>query len=273
MSCPSFDVGETFGALLVGSVHDPSSMVGIIWCAELANGIGLVASLYRMVITNFGHPERLVFFPTSLLVSAVMGTLVSVIVPGFFTFRIYALSKSLWIPCLCWAILLFRLIPECVIVLGFGIHEPIHTFLERWGTMFNAIWGASAINDLLIAGTMVFLLYRHRSGAMDDTAAIVDKMIEWTIETGVLNSIISIAMLSVFIAMRDNFIWMAFFVVVSRIFSNSLLASLNSRAAFRSANHLTFVASVPNSFPRATNPVNITVEMTRTTYEEGTAKL
>ncbi|KAF7375721.1 hypothetical protein MSAN_00461600 [Mycena sanguinolenta] len=261
---PLIDVGETFGALLVGSLISyvllgavmmqvyvyygrfPNDslivkiMVGVAWCAELANGIGLAVSLYTLIITNFGHPERLVFSPR-LYWSLPLWELW---VQGFFAFRIYILSKSLWIPCHCWALSLFRLIPAYVIVLGFGTREPVAEFLERWGTLFNAIWAASAANDLLIAGTLVFLLYRQRSGALNRTAAIVDRMIEWTIETGMITSII---MLSFFIAMPDNFMWLAFF------------------ASFPTRSWLELSEGDQSS--------EYFVEMTRMTYDEETVKM
>lgn len=67
---------------------------------------------------------------------------------------------------MCWALSLFRIIPSNVTVFAYGIREPLPDFVAKWSWMFNATWAASAANDLLIAGTLVFLLYRQRSRAI-----------------------------------------------------------------------------------------------------------
>jgi len=297
MSAPAFDADSTLGALLIGTLVSYAlfgvtttqaymyygrfpedslkmkAMVAAVWCGEFAHTICIAISLYIMVITNYGHPERLLVLPDSLLASTFIGSLVSFGVQVFFAFRIYALSKSLWIPCVCWALSLFRLVPPNVILFAFG-HRPAPEFLGRFGPLFDAIWAASAANDLLIAGTLVYLLYRRRSNAFQKTAAVVDKMIAWTIETGVVTSIASIIQLVVFISLPSTFVWLAFFVVIPRLFSNSLLASLNSRAALRSANEPRLPSSntpAVSSLPRPMHPMNLSIEMNKvimTTYDD-----
>ncbi|KAJ7832365.1 hypothetical protein B0H13DRAFT_2370986 [Mycena leptocephala] len=292
MSSPSFDADSTLGALLIGTLvsyvlfgvattqtyiyygrfpDDSRAMkatVALVWCAEFAHAICIGCTIYSMVITNYGHPERLVQLPNSLVASTVIGSLVSYFIQSFFAYRIYTLSRSLIIPCICWALSLFRVIPPNVVMLKFGIHEPLGDFLSSWGWLFDTVWAVSAVNDLFIASTLVVLLYRRRSLGLKSTAAVVDKMITWTIETGVVTSIASIVMMSVFLSMRFNFIWMALFVIIPRraftpsvpplvsmsnktthiaVFSNSFFASLNSRAALRLANDHEF--TLPNARP------------------------
>jgi len=290
MSAPAFDVDNTLGALLIGTLvsyalfgvattqayvyygrfPDDSlkmkSLVAAVWCGEFAHAICIAVSLYTMVITNYGHPELLVHLPNSLIASTVIGSLVAYFIQSFFAYRIYALSNSLWIPCICWTLSLFRVVPPNVVMFAYGIHESIPDFLTQWCWLFDAVWAVSAVNDLLIAGTLVFLLYRRRAGGLRHTAAVVDKMIQWTIETGVVTSITSIAMMGVFLTMRFNFIWMAIFVVIPRLFSNSLFASLNSRAALRLENDHEF--TVPKTSPFiATHPrpISLSIQMSTVT--------
>jgi hypothetical protein len=70
------------------------------------------------------------------------------------------------VPCICWALSLFRFVPPNVILFVFG-RGPAAQFLGRFGPLFDAIWPpASAANDLLIAGTLVILLYRRRNAGL-----------------------------------------------------------------------------------------------------------
>ncbi|KAJ7364703.1 hypothetical protein DFH08DRAFT_1073310 [Mycena albidolilacea] len=276
MSTSSFDADSTLGALLIGTLvsfalfgvtttqvyiyyrrfpQDSFAMkalVASVWCGESAHAICVAAALYKMLITNYGHPERLLVLPNSFLASTFFGSLVTFGVQTFFAYRIYALSKNLWlpyvwlIPCLCWALSLFRFIPPNIILFAYG-HQPAPQFLGRFGPLFDAIWAASAANDLLIAGTLVVLLYGRRNAGLQLTVAMVDKLIAWTIETGVVTSIASIIMLVVFITLPSTFVWLAIFVTIPRLFANSLLASLNSRAALRHDNSHEFEFSIPKS--------------------------
>ncbi|KAJ7923439.1 hypothetical protein B0H13DRAFT_2655104 [Mycena leptocephala] len=74
--------------------------VALVWCAEFAHAICIGYTIYSMVITNYGHPERLVQLPNSLIVSTVIGSLVSYFIQSFFAYRIYTVSRSLIIPCI-----------------------------------------------------------------------------------------------------------------------------------------------------------------------------
>ncbi|KAJ7181523.1 hypothetical protein C8R43DRAFT_969446 [Mycena crocata] len=295
----TFNADTTLGALLVGTLvsytlfgvtttqayiyygrypKDPTRMkalVTAVWLGEFGHLICVGQAMYVMVITNYGHPERLDRIPNSLFASTFIGAVVSAGIQSFFAYRIYVLSKSWWIPCICWAMSLFRVVPSNVAVFAFGIREPIAEFIAKWNWLFIAVWTVSAANDVLIAGTLVFLLYHERSRALKRTAAVVDKLIAWTIETGVLTSFVSIIMLILFVTMRDTFTWLACYVIIARLFSNSLLASLNSRSALRD-NQVQEI-SIPSSgipasstFRRPTN-LSGSIEMhkvTMTTYDD-----
>ncbi|KAJ7133366.1 hypothetical protein C8R44DRAFT_772272, partial [Mycena epipterygia] len=249
MSAPNFPAFDnTLGALLIGTLvsytlfgvtttqayiyygrfpkDSPKikAMVAAVWFGELGHLICIGHSLYVMVITDYGHPERLAHIPASLFAATFIGGLVSSCVQSFFAYRIYVLSNSLWIPCICWTLSLFRVVPSNVVVFAFGIREPIAEFIHKWNWLFITVWTVSVANDLLIAGTLVFLLYRERVHARKSTAAVVDKLIKWTIETGVVTSLAGVIMLGFFVGMPSNFIWMAWFLVIARLFSNSLLA-------------------------------------------------
>ncbi|KAJ7110614.1 hypothetical protein C8R44DRAFT_883745 [Mycena epipterygia] len=279
MSAPSLhSFDNTLGALLIGTLvsyalfgvtttqayiyygrfpndsRKLKAMVAAVWCGELGHLICIGHSLYVMVITDYGHPERLAHLPASLFVATSLGGLVSSSVQSFFAYRIYALSNSLWIPCICWALSVFRVVPSSI---------------SAFNWLFVTVWTVSVVNDVLIAGTLVFLLYRERGHARKRTTAVVDKLIAWTIETGVVTSIAGIIMLGFFAWMRSNFIWMAWFLVITRLFSNSLLASLNSRAALREATFSNTVSGSETFGPPMNIPPPVQMsKVTMTTYDD-----
>ncbi|KAJ7617100.1 hypothetical protein FB45DRAFT_933431 [Roridomyces roridus] len=255
MSTPAFDADTTLGALLVGTLvsfalfgivttqayiyfgrfpKDPrglKAMVAGVWLGEIAHVICIGHALYVMVIKDYAHPERLAQIPRSLYAASFFGGLISSSVQSFFAYRIYILSRSLWIPLICWCMSLFRVLPSNIVAFAYAIHEPTDEFQKKWSWLFDATWAVSAANDILIAASLVYILYRERSQVHKNTAAMVDRLIAWTIETGVVTSVAGVIMLGLFLGLPTSFAYMALFVVMARLFSISLFASLNSRTS------------------------------------------
>ncbi|KAJ7842396.1 hypothetical protein B0H13DRAFT_1909823 [Mycena leptocephala] len=211
-STVSFDVNTTVGALEIGILvsyvlfgvtttqtyiyysrfpHDPKklkALVAFVWVCEMAHALCLGHTLYVDTISEYAHPERVLGAP-----------------PKSFTAAIF----------------LSGLIGTC----GSGVD------LGRYLRGEMAMAPHSNVeykrgNDLTVTAALAVLLFRQRRTAHKRTAALVDKLILWTIETGMLTSSASVVMLACYVTMKDNFIWTAVFSVVPRLFSNTLLARL-----------------------------------------------
>ncbi|KAJ7802499.1 hypothetical protein B0H14DRAFT_2892150, partial [Mycena olivaceomarginata] len=143
----------------------------------------------------------------------------------------------------------------------------IFGYEEQWGWLLTTVWCVSAANDFTITTALVANLISHRSHIHKRTVVLVDKLVMWTIETGMLTSITAIVVVVCFVTMKDNFIWIGVYATVpgrdptsndaaSKYFQNSFLASLNSREKLRAMNDslpistLNFAAGSPSG-PRA----------------------
>ncbi|KAJ7758301.1 hypothetical protein B0H16DRAFT_1720903 [Mycena metata] len=214
-------------------------LVATVCLFEVAQAICIIHTLYVLTIVDFGHPERLAGnTPKSFPLGALFAGLSTICVQGFFSLRIYRLSERRLVPMLVAVMLLFRLASSLVIgATGFR-ETSLGSYEARWGWLFLTAWSVSAASDLIITGTLVAILFRQRTYGLPRTGALVDKLIAWTIETGMLTSASWIVMLVCFVTMKDNFVWVSVFVVNARLFSNSLLASLNSRTTLRAMNEV-----------------------------------
>ncbi|KAJ6593203.1 hypothetical protein B0H19DRAFT_1089389 [Mycena capillaripes] len=223
------------------------TLVSFVWLCELAHAICIAHTLYTYTISNYGHPERLIQrAPESLEAGIFFSGVVTASVQAFFSFRIYALSHKLYIPLITWTLSFLRFVLSTVVFTsGLGMID-MASYEARWGWLAITLWSVSAANDLLIAATLVFILAHRRSNVHQRTAALVEKLIGWTIETGVMTSAFGLITLVCFLTMSDNFIWLGMITVSARLFSNSLLASLNSRASLRALDdtHLTPVINL-----------------------------
>ncbi|KAJ7439363.1 hypothetical protein FB451DRAFT_1377974 [Mycena latifolia] len=191
-------------------------LVAFVWSCEMAHAVCIGHTLYGMTVSDFAHPELLILVPKSLAIAVMFSGIIGAAVQVFFAFRIYGVSKSLWIPCLSWTLSFLRLLGS-IAVCVYGLRtKTIPEFEVRWAWLLNCLWSVASGNDVLIAATLVYCLSRQRTMADNRTVAFVDKLIAWTID-----------------------IWLGCFVVTARLYSNSLLANLNSRASLRAMNDLT----------------------------------
>lgn len=214
-------------------------LVAVVWVLELAHTVCVGQALYAMTVTYYGHPDHLVRAPASLAVAMILASFVAPCVQSFFAHRIYRLSSGRYrwpIPVLCWVLSFVRLGATVATSVEAYESASIADFEESWAGLVLSVWVVGAVNDVLIAGTLVWLFARRRSEELPKrtrSLRMVDKLIVWTLETGVMTSIAAVLTMICFLTLKTNYVWLAWCVVTMRLFSNALLASLNSRVTLR----------------------------------------
>ncbi|KAJ7048243.1 hypothetical protein C8F01DRAFT_1193572 [Mycena amicta] len=283
-SAPLFDVTNTFGALEIGVLgsfalfglttaqsyvyyarfqRDPlflRLLVAFVWLCELAHTICIGNVLYDYTITNYGNPRIVAarILPT-MSISVVLSGVITALVQGFFAFRIWTLGRShsstgislfRIIPILLWiSEFVYLVASTAATVLAFG-QANLPQFLVHYGWLMLSAWVLNLVNDTTITASLVVLLVFNRTRGLHTTTALMDKLIKWTIETGLITSMFSILNLVFvrcppmsclilfhlahqYVRNRHSFIWLGIQFIKARLFANSLLASLNSRSSLR----------------------------------------
>ncbi|KAF7377838.1 hypothetical protein MSAN_00207300 [Mycena sanguinolenta] len=250
------------------------AMVAFIWVCECGHAICIGQGLYNYTITNYGQPESLASLPKSILTSTFLTAVITSIVHGFFAFRIYSLTKKLYI-CFIISILMFlRLLATTALSFVAMSEALLVPFENRFEWLVISTLTISATIDSTIAVILVVSLRNQSRDVAKRTTALVDKLIAWTIETAGITSVSSIITFLCFVTMTHNFIWLGVQVVSARgehvqsphqgysdlsaVFSNSLLASLNSRVTLREMDKLTVtLQSLPPTIPQSYTGVNL----------------
>ncbi|KAJ7072832.1 hypothetical protein C8F01DRAFT_1300367 [Mycena amicta] len=254
---PPFDASNTIGALQIGVILSSvlfgmttlqvyvyferfpkdrlsiKPLVVFVWLVETAHAACFSHVLYSYSIINYGNPASLLLKPpVTFDIGILLSGFIVVSVQLFFAYRIYILSKN-------------RPVAICFAFLA--------VYLNKWGTVAILVLSLSAATDLAIALTLVILLRKDREKRFQKTNVIINQLITWTIETGLLTSVSGIATAVAYQTMKTNLIWLALFAIRSRLFANSFLAGLNSRTALRAARqnqtHTSTFPSHPSSFP------------------------
>ncbi|KAI0656158.1 hypothetical protein C8Q70DRAFT_1015449 [Cubamyces menziesii] len=108
---------------------------------------------------------------------------------------------------------------------GFHIFAYV---LRQW--MVSVAYGFSVASDIILAGILVFTLLRiRRESKVRSTRTVLNTLIIYTINTGLLTSIVSFFAFLFAIVMRGNFIYAGISIVGAKLYANSVLALLNSR--------------------------------------------
>ncbi|KAJ7863741.1 hypothetical protein B0H14DRAFT_3133860 [Mycena olivaceomarginata] len=235
------------------------ALVAFVWVCEITLGLCIGHGLYVYTICDYWHPDRIFAEPSprSIETAVFFCDLISACVQGFYGSRIYAFSRKLYIPILIWIMASLRLLAGFGSLISGLRMTSLVDHIRHWLWLSEFAWSISTATDLTITATLVFHLHQQRKEVHKSsrTAALVDKLILWTIGTrdrGIdevgffhpffrphLNllptnsSLTSIVALTCFITMSYNHIYLAFFMLEAQVFSNSLLANLNSRETLR----------------------------------------
>ncbi|CAK5282484.1 unnamed protein product [Mycena citricolor] len=150
----------------------------------------------------------------------------------FFANRVRLLSGRWFMTIVCWSLTTIRF--GCTFAM-MGVVLNISSLGEleahyQWLMALGLSLGVGV--DVLVAGSMCWCLWRLRSDGVVSTRKVVDKLILWTLESGIATGGTSIGLLAFFFA-RSDLSWFPFYLILGKLFSNSMLAALNGRSHLR----------------------------------------
>ncbi|KAF8903185.1 hypothetical protein CPB85DRAFT_1029146 [Mucidula mucida] len=129
------------------------------------------------------------------------------------------------------------------------------------------VWLAgSAACDLIITISLVVILYRRKPdsagphAAFRSTAALINKLIRFNMETGMITSICAIIELALFLSTHQYNMHLMVFLLLGKMYSNILMATLNYRESTRQTHNpdivmqSAFWADAETNFHRSAMP-------------------
>ncbi|KAK0440504.1 hypothetical protein EV421DRAFT_1815396 [Armillaria borealis] len=189
-------------------------------------------TIYIYLVSNFANPTQLGIIEWSILVEVIASACVAFMVQSFFTYRVWILShKNIYLVIFLGSLVAAELI---VCIAYFSKAWALESYSESFKvrTLSQSMNAIAAAGDISICGSLIFLLHRSKSG-MKRSDAMMNKMILFTLNTGLLTSICAIMSLIMILVYPDTFLYITFFFNLSRLYSNSLLATLNARSGLK----------------------------------------
>ncbi|KAI0794145.1 hypothetical protein C8Q74DRAFT_559600 [Fomes fomentarius] len=154
---------------------------------------------------------------------------------SFFMHRVYILGREYKIIVGVAALFLLLELAVCLVTAADYVH------FDRWDLIVKRLWlisihnGASAVADLLITAVLIRKLRQSRTG-FPRRDSLISVLIKYSVSTGLITGIYNIVSL-LFTVAAANFIYLGIVFVGIKLYSNSVLAALNSRQSI-SRRHL-----------------------------------
>ncbi|KAJ7113829.1 hypothetical protein C8R44DRAFT_795847 [Mycena epipterygia] len=209
-------------------------LVAVIWFLELGHAISTWHAIFTLSVTFYGQPAHLSDPPDSIQTTLLFSAPIYALVQLFFANRVRVLSGRMLLMVVCGILTFLRFMCSvAMLVITYIDGLAIVQKQYRWLMATGLSLGATV--DIFTALSMCVCLWQLRRSMFHRTKRMADIIIAWSIETGMATSGASFIQLFLFLT-RDDLIWFPFFLITARLFSNSLMVSLNSRQLLRSMN-------------------------------------
>ncbi|PPQ79525.1 hypothetical protein CVT25_003407 [Psilocybe cyanescens] len=197
--------------------------VGAVWAFETVHQALISHTVYQYVITNYNNPGSLEYIVWSVLVSNHQSHTAS-----FLSIIPKARSTVQWS---------YRVVgPGLSHLTSMDVYAFVVALLSflvnRFIGLSMAVNLLGAVTDVAIAAALFVFLHRSRTG-FKKSDTMISKLIAFTVSTGLLTSICAVASLVSILASGNTLIYVAFYFSLGRLYSNSVLATLNARQTIR----------------------------------------
>ncbi|KAF8589874.1 hypothetical protein K439DRAFT_1628400, partial [Ramaria rubella] len=209
-------------------------MVWTVWALETAHTVISWYLLYSLTVINYGQFYKIEEKRWTYLAGFPLAACIGSIVQAYFVYRVRVLSKKLFIPVIAWGAVILR----C----GFGVAIAvvamvvdvltISSFLEHYRWIVLAPLTINLCIDVVTTSTSCFYLVRQNNGSQK-TRKVVDRLVRYTVETGLITSLCAAGVLACVLLVPNTLLHLSIFNVYPKLFSNSLLTSLNARHSLR----------------------------------------
>ncbi|KAF7353781.1 hypothetical protein MVEN_01063600 [Mycena venus] len=207
------------------------SVVGFIVIAEILQTLVDTRDAVRIFGDGWGNPQILELVGWTWFSVPVVGSTIACVGQLFFAWRISILRNDWFIPGVIALVTVFQF--AAGIWTGVLICRA-ETFAQlQFRTLKPpAAWlAATALADLIIvAATTFYVIQKRTPDSSRTTRAVLSRILKVTVETGVLCAVFAIANLSLFVTYEGNNYHLGICIWLSKVYSNSIMVIMNSRA-------------------------------------------
>lgn len=207
--------------------------VSAISLLQLGQFVCIITILWTMSVSTYGDPSRLNVLPLAADLTIILSGFTAFIVQSFYAFRLWKLTRNIFLPILCEIISVVAQTSMLILSARAIYMKDLTTFMDSQIVLISLGWLARGACDFITTAGIAWTLKKKRVSDFSDMVTTVDRLIYWTLETALITSLMSVAMTTLFIVKRQNFVWFGVWLIYPNVVGNSLLASLNRRLLLR----------------------------------------
>ncbi|KAI0808231.1 hypothetical protein C8Q74DRAFT_122555 [Fomes fomentarius] len=182
---------------------------------------------YYYLTTNYSNPGALEEGVWSINLLGACTGVVMLVSQMFFLRRVYMIGRRVRpLVAFCAVLLLVELGFAIAVTADTFLHSTLHTDDQAW--MNSTGVGTAALADTLLTAALIYSLHQSRTG-VKRTDGLIDILILYSINTGLVTGIFNTLSFIFAIAMPDTLIYAGIDIVATKLYGNSLMAVLNSR--------------------------------------------
>ncbi|KAF7357052.1 hypothetical protein MVEN_01042000 [Mycena venus] len=208
------------------------SFVLFLWLIQVLFTLCICQGAYTMSVTDFGEAYQLLFTPWGLNAAVIIGSVIDHSVQAFFVMRVYRVTGALYVSICLWTMVAFlqavslKLAQESIRV------DSIVLVGHNSSWLLSALFFGDASLDVVMASVLIYYLKKQSRSAFKSTAALLNRLVRYTIQTGLATSFVAIGAALSFKFSPNYYIWTAFLISMPGSFTIALLANINSRRSF-----------------------------------------
>ncbi|KAJ7578232.1 hypothetical protein C8J56DRAFT_969458 [Mycena floridula] len=207
-------------------------LAACVWFLETLLTILGCSYLYYLTITHFGQYSRLDDVSWSLSGFVVVHCTMVLIVQSFYAWRVRVISGRWLVSVIAWIGSFCRTVLSLTIAVLMHKEGIITQFKAKYPYCIPFSFSLSLTIDMLNTCSICYYLHRSRT-EFKATNALIDHVMIWAIETGLIISICAVLMLILEVSRPDWNIWIGFLMFYTKLYSNAFFVSLNGRSMLR----------------------------------------
>lgn len=194
-----------------------------------------IVMVYHYTITDFGNILAVNAINWSATAGALSTNILGVCVRIFYLWRIWLLSERN-------VLLVASLFTLYIVHIGFGFGSAISCVLHATWTeyqnnhitfLINVIaLSLGCASDIVTAAILIYFFWNART-EFEGSHRIINVLMAYALNTGALTSMTSLLMIFTYVFLKNNLLFAGVFMVLGRLYANSVLGTLNTRQILR----------------------------------------
>ncbi|KAJ7828711.1 hypothetical protein B0H13DRAFT_2373056 [Mycena leptocephala] len=205
------------------------SLVYGLFVLDILQTVMVTADAFHWFVYGFGNMDRLNDTFLNSWDVPLLDAVISLVVQGFYCWRIHVLRKSLFLPIL----IAMISVTQCVagIVTAVKAHQLGKLSLISTEVVEQTIWlVGSAVADLTIAVVLSWTLLRARNKRFQGSHGVITHIVYLTVETNALTAGVALIGLILFLAVpQHSTLVVPPTAIIGKLYTNCLIAVLNNR--------------------------------------------